>query len=439
MTARLTRAALIGASLCALAGAAPAAAQPSSPFAGQAALLPAASETAAFYGKWHAQPIWLRGGPDSSVVAQVVSVLQRAPFDGFAAGPQLAAQVQTAVAQARSGKASDIAAADQLISSAWVQYVQAIRRPTAGMYYAYPILAPQGRRADQILLTAAASKSLEAHVRAVSNINPIYAAIRDAGYADALASGKMAPDPRLLANLDRARSIPGSGRVAVVDIASQRLTMFENGVPVDSMKVIVGKSKYATPLIASYISYITLNPYWDSPDHLVSEAIAPNVLRMGFGYLKAKGYEVMADWSPTAAVIPPDKVDWKAVAAGKVHIRVRQKPGPDNFMATMKIPFVNDDDIYLHDTPTKSLFAKADRALSNGCVRLEAAPRFARWLLFGRDPVAAAPDQPEQHVKLPQSVPVYLTYLTAQPQGGKLTYLADIYGLDKANAQVAAR
>ncbi len=217
------------------------------------------------------------------------------------------------------------------------------------------------------------------------------------------------------------------------------MTMFENGVPVDSMKIIVGKSKYATPLIASYISYVTLNPYWDSPDHLVKEAIAPNVLRQGFGYMKAKGYEVMADWSPTAAVVPNDKVDWKAVAAGKTQIRIRQKPGPENFMATMKIPFVNDDDIYLHDTPTKSLFAKTDRTLSNGCVRLEAAPRFARWLLLGRDPVAAAPDLPEQHVKLPQSVPVYLTYLTAQPMNGKLTYLADVYGLDKVSTKVASR
>lgn len=402
------------------------------------ALLPAASDVASFYGKWHSQPIWLRGGPDSAAVTGLIAILQRAPFDGFAAGPQLAAQVQGAAALARSGKPADIAAADRLMSIAWVQYVQAIKQPTTGMYYAYPTLAPQGRRADQILLTAAASKSLESHIRSVSNINPLYAAIRDAGYAEALAAGKSVPDARLLANLDRARSIPGSGRVAVVEIASQRLIIFENGMPVDSMKIIVGKSKYATPLIASYISYVTLNPYWDSPDHLVKEAIAPNVLRQGFGYLKAKGYEVMADWSPTSAVIAPDKVDWKAVAAGKVQIRIRQKPGPDNFMATMKIPFVNDDDIYLHDTPTKSLFDKADRALSNGCVRLEAAPRFARWLLNGHDPVAAAPDLPEQHVKLPVSVPVYLTYLTAQPHGDKLTYLTDFYGLDKGS-KVASR
>ncbi|MGH6659228.1 MAG: L,D-transpeptidase family protein, partial [Sphingomicrobium sp.] len=350
MTVGLTRLSLIGASLGALACAIPAAAQAVlHPAAAPAAMLPVASEVATYYGKWNAPTIWLRGGPDSAVVTGLVDILQRAPFDGVAAGPQLAAQVQAAAALARSGKPADIAAADRQISTAWVHYVQALKQPTAGMYYAYPTLAPQGRRADHILLSAAASKSLESHIRVVSNVNPLYAAIRDAGYAEAIAAGNLTPDPRMLANLDRARSIPGSGRVAVVEIASQRMITFENGVPVDSMKIIVGKSKYATPLIASYISYVTLNPYWDSPDHLVKEAIAPNVVRQGFGYLKSRGYEVMADWTPNSAVVPPDKVDWKAVAAGKIHVRIRQKPGPDNFMATMKIPFVNDDDIYLHD------------------------------------------------------------------------------------------
>lgn len=419
--------------------AAPSLAQIGAPTAAiQPASLPTAGAVTAFYSRWSA-PMWFRGATPNAAAGELVSILKRAPFDGFSTGPQLASQVEAAIARASTGNPADVKAAEQTLSGAWVLYVQAIRRPTAGMYYAYPILAPQGTRADQVLLTAAASPSLENHLRAVSNINPIYASIRDAGYAQAQASGNLTPDPRLLANLDRARSIPGTGRVAVVEIASQRLTMYENGAPVDSMKIIVGMSKYATPLIASYISYITLNPYWDSPDHLVSEKIAPNVLRMGLGYLKTKGYEVMADWTPTSAVIPPEQIDWKAVAAGKTHIRIRQKPGPDNFMATMKIPFVNDDDIYLHDTPTKSLFTKTDRTLSNGCVRLEAAPRFARWLLFGRDPVAAAPDLPEQHVKLPQSVPVYLTYLTAQPQNGKVTYLADVYGLDKVSTKVASR
>ena len=73
------------------------------------------------------------------------SILQRSAFDGFAPGPQLAAQVQAAAAQARSGKPADIAAAERVLSTAWVQYVQAIKQPTTGMIYAYPVLAAARR------------------------------------------------------------------------------------------------------------------------------------------------------------------------------------------------------------------------------------------------------------------------------------------------------
>jgi murein L,D-transpeptidase YcbB/YkuD len=406
------------------------------PVAAQGVNLPSAGAVAAFYSTYRAQPMWFRGAVAKPAAAQLVSILRRAPFDGLAAGPQLAQQVEAAIARAASGRPADIMAAEQTLASAWVHYVQAIKRPTAGMDYAAPVLAPQGTRADQILLTAMSAPSLEQHVADVSNVNPIYAQLRDAAWAEAQVSGNLSPDPRLLINLDRARTIPGKGRFVVVDAAGQRMTMFDNGRPVDSMKIIVGTREFATPMIASFVHYVTLNPYWDSPDHLVRKAIAPNVIAQGFGYLKARGYEVMADWSVNAAVVPPEQVDWKAVAAGKKQIRIRQKPGRENFMATMKIPFANDHDIYLHDTPAKALFAKSQRALSNGCVRLEDAPRFARWLL-GYDPVAPSAD-PEQHIKLPRGVPIYLTYLTAQPKDGKVTYLADIYGWDNAAGQRVA-
>ncbi len=403
------------------------------------AAVPATAAVSSFYNTFKSRPIWFRGAESAPAIAQLVTILQRAPFDGFAAGPQLARQVQAAVAQASSGKPDAVSAAEQTLSAAWVQYVQAVKRPTPGMDYVYPFLKPQGTRADQILMTAAAAPSLQQHLAQVSNVNVLYGALRDAAWVQAQASGNLTPDPRLLLNLDRARTIPSTGKFAVVDVGSQRLMMFENGQPVDSMKVIVGTSEFPTPLVASTIYYVTLNPYWDSPDHLVKRAIAPNVVRQGFGYLKARGYEVMADWTDKSAVIPNDQVDWKAVAAGKKQIRVRQKPGPGNFMAKMKIPFPNHDNIYLHDTPTKSLFAKAQRDLSNGCIRLEDAARFARWLMGGYDPVATSSD-PELHIQLKQPMPLYVTYLTAQPSSGKVTYTADFYGWDKSAAsRVAAR
>jgi L,D-transpeptidase YcbB len=380
--------------------------------------------------------MWFRGGVDNPAVAQLVAILQRAPFDGFAAGPQLALQVQAAVAQARSGNASDIAAAERSLSTIWVQYVQAIKRPTTGMIYAYPVLAPQGTRADQILLTASAAPSLESYLASVANMNPIYARLRDAAWAEAQATGSLTPDPRLLANLDRVRSLPATGRFLLVDSGSSMLTLYENGQPVDSMKVITGTSDLPTPLIASVMYYITYNPRWHAPDHLVRKTIAPNVLHLGMTYLKSRGYHVIDEWSENPTEIDPKSVDWKAAAGGTLHLRIQQDPGPLNSMGILKFPFPNPQDIYLHDTPDHAKFALAKRNLSNGCVRVEDAKRLGRWLL-GHDPVAPGTDA-ETRVQLDRGTPIYLTYITAQAQNGKLSYLPDIYGWDEKPPQFAS-
>ena len=140
-------------------------------------------------------------------------------------------------------------------------------------------------------------------------------------------------------------------------------------------------------------------------------------------------------WSDPQPV-DPKTIDWKAVAAGADHVFIRQKPGVNNMMGAMKFSFENDDDIFLHDTPHKELFAKEKRTLSLGCVRLEHAARLAQWLL-GRD--AAPPsDAPELHVQIDKGVPVYLTYLTANVADGKLAFANDVYGLDPAPAALAA-
>lgn len=380
--------------------------------------------------------IWYRGGVESPAVAQLVSILQRAPFDGFAAGPALAAQVQAAQQAARSGKPADISAAEAVLSSAWVQYVQALKAPTKGMIYAYPVLQPQGRGAEQILLTTAAQPSVAAYIAAVADVNPIYKSLRDTAWAQAQATGNMTPDPRLLANLDRVRSLPAKGRFLLVDSGSSMLTLYQDGQPLDSMKVITGTRDLPTPLIASVMHYITYKPYWHAPDHLVRKTIAPNTVRMGTGYLKARGYHVIDEWSDNPKIIDPGSVDWKAAAAGKLHLKIRQDPGPMNSMGILKFPFPNPEDIYLHDTPDHSKFALANRNLSNGCVRVEDAKRLGRWLI-GQEPSAPG-DQAETRVQLPRGTTIFLTYITAQVKDGKITYLPDVYGWDRAPPQFAS-
>jgi murein L,D-transpeptidase YcbB/YkuD len=99
-------------------------------------------------------------------------------------------------------------------------------------------------------------------------------------------------------------------------------------------------------------------------------------------------------------------------------------------MGTAKFMFPNDLGIYLHDTPDKHLMKRTDRQLSSGCVRLEDSARFARWLF--KKPLVAPSAKPEQTVNLPEPVPVYITYLTAMPEAGRVAYRPDIYRRDAA-------
>lgn len=208
--------------------------------------------------------------------------------------------------------------------------------------------------------------------------------------------------------------IPARGRYVLVDAASARLFMIEDGHVRDSMRVIVGKPAAATPPLSSTINYATLNPYWHVPVDLARTLIAPHVIAEGPAYLSARGYEILSKFGPDAQVLSPDSLDWKAIAAGQAIAFVRQRPGPANSMGQLKFDLPDGDGIYLHDTPRKELFAKDDRKLSNGCVRLEDAPRLARWLL-GRD-LQLGHAAPEQHVALPRGVPITISYLGARAQ-----------------------
>jgi murein L,D-transpeptidase YcbB/YkuD len=387
----------------------------------------------AFYAARGGAPLWLRSGADSSAARELLGVLERAQLDGMPSGPGYAAQALALIGQAQTGNAAALNAADRLLTAAWVQYVEALQTPPSGITYADSWVAPRRQSPATILARAAAAPSLAAYVRKVSEVNPLYAQLRDAAWTSMQSNGGTV-DPRVLASLDRVRDIPPEGRSVIVDTAGARLYMIENGQIVDSMKVIVGKADPSTqtPLLASTIYYATLNPYWHVDAPLVRSLIAKNVLEQGLSYLSRQGYQVL-DPDGSGELLDPAKVDWHAVAAGREEVQVRQLPGPRNSMGRIKIGFPNGSDIYLHDTPNKELFAQDDRDLSHGCIRLQDAERLGRWLM-GRDPQATSSD-PEQNVLLPTPVPIYVTYLTAQVNNGQLSYVDDIYGRD---SEVAA-
>ena len=426
---------IAGALLC---GAAPALAQqaPASasltPALVTVAPLPATPAVNAFYQQRGNAPLWLRDAASAEAARMLPAILERAPLDGLAEGPERARMVEAALARANGAAPRDrpaaLVAADRMLSAAWVQYVGALKKPVRGMTWGDPWLAPRVPSPHQLLAEAARAPSLVKHVRSVSMVNPVYAELRDAAWNHLRAEGQAAPDTRLAANLERARLFPANGRFIAVNAATQQLWMYEDGRVVDSMKVVVGKRDTQTPLLAGTIHFATFNPYWNIPTDVARNTVAPLVLKRGTDYLRAARYEVVSGWSENAIVIPPDTVDWQAVAAGTIEAHIRQLPGPENMMGAIKFGFANDLGIYLHDTPHKDLFGEQQRTFSLGCVRLEDARRLGAWLLAS-DPVPPS-DQPEQSVRLPRPVPVYITYVTALADNGRLAFVDDVYGRD---------
>lgn len=387
--------------------------------------------------------LWSRDGAILPAAARLTAVLRRAPLDGMEAGPALADEITVAIARTASGRAEDLARAELLMSKAWIAYVQRLRRPVGvGMIYADPSLSPEPPFAASILTAAAAAPDLSAHLDAVSNLNPVYSRLRDglaalrAGASAALPAGRTPAqaEEQLKVNLDRARLLPSdrTGRFILVDAASARLWMYENGEVRDTMRVIVGKAAEQSPMVAGLLRDVVLNPYWNVPPDLVQKRVAPGAAKGGATFLRARNYELLSDWSANATLLDAGSVNWTAVVAGKQELRVRQLPGPGNAMGKMKFTFPNEFGVYLHDTPDKSLFAKTDRMLSSGCIRLEDAARLARWL-FGTTPVAATA-KPEQAVALSRAVPIYITYLTAEWNGAKLALNGDAYARDTSFA-----
>ena len=237
----------------------------------------------------------------------------------------------------------------------------------------------------------------------------------------------------LMINMERARRLPAPGetrRYILVDSGSARLFLFDRDRVTDSMKAVVGTAETETPMMAALMRFASVNPYWNVPPELNSKIVAPNVLDQGLGYLTERKYEAFAGWSDKAPQIDPAKIDWQGVKEGRVDVRLRRRPGPGNSMGDIKFMMPNDFGIYLHDTHDKSVFAKDDRWISNGCVRVEDAHRLATWL-FGAMPVGRDPDV-EERVDLPDPVPVFMTYFTAAATRDGVVFRADPYDRDPA-------
>lgn len=250
---------------------------------------------------------------------------------------------------------------------------------------------------------------LDALFAAARPTHPFYRALRTA-YANETNTARRAT---LAANLDRWRWMPRDPgpRYLLVNTAAYEATLWEGERIAGRWSVIVGKTGSPTPVFAAQVTGVTFNPWWEIPASIARESVAAMVARDPAGAAR-RGY----------------------IREGN---RYRQRPGPNNALGQMKLVMPNRFSVYLHDTPTRSLFQQSERAYSHGCIRVGDALGLATTLLSTgsgwtrADTDAVVASKQTRTVSLQTPIPVYIAYFTAEPgDTGGIRYFKDIYRRD---------
>ncbi len=221
-------------------------------------------------------------------------------------------------------------------------------------------------------------------------------------------------------------------RNILVNIPSTQLETVENGIVFARHNVVVGKVTRPTPSLASKVTDVTFNPYWNAPASIVAKDIIPK-------YLKDPNYLDQMHMRIFDGVggpeIDPTSVDWENTPPERYHFR--QEPGEHNSLATVKVNFANKFMVYMHDTPHRELFLQNARFESSGCVRVDNVRMFIDWILSGQDGFNEAQFEmitaTEETYVMPvrRSADVRFMYLTAwATEDGRVNFRPDIYNLD---------
>jgi murein L,D-transpeptidase YcbB/YkuD len=215
----------------------------------------------------------------------------------------------------------------------------------------------------------------------------------------------------------------------MVNIPEFLVRIVEGGATVYEDRVIVGKPTNQTPIFSKAMQHVIVNPYWNVPTSIAVKEMLPR-LAADPGYFARQGFELV---NARGHVVSPYAVNWRAVTAGR--FRFRQPPGERNALGRIKFMLPNEHDVYIHDTPTRSLFANAIRAYSHGCIRVHEPFRFADALLADQGIDGARLKKliggPERTLMLKRHIPVHIVYFTAGVgKDGKVEARPDIYGHD---------
>jgi L,D-transpeptidase YcbB len=236
-------------------------------------------------------------------------------------------------------------------------------------------------------------------------------------------------------NFDRWRKLPDTlpNRFIMVNIPGYRFELWDSGKVALESRVIVGAPRTRTPLLNSRLSNFVMYPYWRVPFSITIKEMLP-AIKKDPGYLHKKNLEVI---DRDGNAVNPDSVNWSRMSKNYFPYVLRQMDGMENSLGIMKFNFNNKYSVYLHDTNNRGLFRNNFRALSHGCVRLQAWDSLSMYLIRNdsrhpRDSVRAWLKRGEKkQIDIQRSIPIYLRYFTAEGRDGQLVFHDDIYGEDK--------
>lgn len=251
--------------------------------------------------------------------------------------------------------------------------------------------------------------------------------------------------------MERLRWLPqrGGRPFIAINIPMFRLWSWDGDAAEDSpalrMGVIVGRAvRTQTPVFADEMTHLIFRPYWNVPRSILRNEVLPAAERDP-SYLARHDMELVSGQGDDARPVAASPDSLSAARAGA--LRVRQRPGPKNSLGLVKFIFPNDDNVYLHGTPARELFALSRRDFSHGCVRVEDPTALTLWLL--KDQPAWTPERIAAamagtrtlQVNLSRPVPVILYYVTAAvtPDDGLVHFADDIYGHDLKLERALAR
>ena len=243
---------------------------------------------------------------------------------------------------------------------------------------------------------------------------------------------------RLVDNLERVRWLPKNmgNKYVLVNQAAFEVRVMDQGQETWKSQVIVGKPLTQTSAFHDEMETVVFNPSWGVPQSIIVNEYLKKLIRDP-GYLDKQGFKVV---NQQGKVVSSSSVNWSSYSSSSPY-GVQQPPGDGNALGELKFLFPNKHDIYMHDTPSRELFAQGTRAFSHGCVRVENPREFAAVVLgWDSDRVDSETDGGESHsVSLPHKIPVHITYFTAWPDSsGKMAYYNDIYGRDEAMQKAMA-